>query len=221
MCGRYSITTAPEALARLFGIAGVPPNLPPRYNLAPTQDAPVVRRERDGTRQLVLMRWGLIPGWSRGPDAKYTMINARADTVASKPAYRTSFRERRCLVPADGFYEWQVVGKGKQPMRIVRADRAPFAMAGLWDRWDPRDGTSPVESFTIVTTEANARLRPIHDRMPVILAPDAWDAWLTWPAAEAGALMQSAPEAWLEAYPVSTRVNSARNDDADLLMPAA
>ena len=219
MCGRYSITTAPEALARLFGLSGPLTNLAPRYNLAPTQDAPVVRGDKDGTRRLTMLRWGLIPGWSKGPDAKYTMINARADTVASKPAYRTSFRERRCLVPADGFYEWQVVGKAKQPMRIVRPDRGPFAMAGLWDRWDPRDGTAPVESFTIVTTEANARLRPIHDRMPVILAPDAWSAWLEWPAAEASALMRPAPDSWLEAYAVSTRVNSVKNDDPEVLLP--
>ncbi len=216
MCGRYSITTAPEALARLFGVEGPLPNLPPRYNVAPTQPAPVVRRGVDGL-QLVLLRWGLIPAWSKGPGQRAPLINARADGVADKPAYRDAFRQRRCLVPADGFFEWQAVVGGKRPMRIVRPDRAPFALAGLWERWMPREGSPAVESFAIVTTEANDTLRPIHDRMPVVVAQDDWRAWLHGPAAVALPLMRPAPNDALVAYPVSARVGNVRNDDPDLL----
>ncbi|BBK43595.1 DUF159 family protein [Allostella vacuolata] len=221
MCARYSITTAPEALARLFGSAGPPPNLPPRYNVAPTQKAPVVRAAgagQMGGRRLDLLRWGLIPSWSKGPDARFTMVNARADTVADKPAYRNAFRDRRCLVPVDGFYEWQATVGGKRPMRIVRPDRAPFALAGLWERWAPPGGEAPVESFTIVTTEANDRLRPIHDRMPVLLDPADWGTWLEGPSARAAVLMRPAPDSALVAYPVSARVGNVRNDDPDLLL---
>lgn len=220
MCGRYSITTAPEALARLFGTVGPVPNLPPRYNLAPTQDAPVVRRGRDGLR-LTLVRWGLIPSWSKGPDARFAMINARADTLAAKPAYRNAFRDRRCLVPADGFYEWQVVPGGKQPMRIVRPDRQPFAFAGIWERWSPAPDQPAIDSFAIVTTDANDRLRPIHDRMPVILDPADWGAWIDGPAEAVGHLLRPAPEDALVAYPVSSRVGNVRNDDPELLAEAA
>lgn len=220
MCGRYSITTAPEALARLFGTVGPVPNLPARYNLAPTQDAPVVRRGRDGLR-LTLVRWGLIPSWSKGPDARFAMINARADTLAAKPAYRNAFRDRRCLVPADGFYEWQVVPGGKQPMRIVRPDRQPFAFAGIWERWSPGPDQPAIDSFAIVTTDANDRLRPIHDRMPVILDPADWGAWIDGPAEAVGHLLRPAPEDALVAYPVSSRVGNVRNDDPELLAEAA
>ncbi|BBK30668.1 putative SOS response-associated peptidase YedK [Stella humosa] len=219
MCARYSITTAPEAIARLFRTAGPLPNLPPRYNLAPTQSAPVVRPGGEG-RRLDLLRWGLIPSWSKGPDARFSMINARADTLAVKPAYRNALRERRCLVPADGFYEWQGAGKAKRPMRMVRPDRAPFAFAGLWERWQPADGSPAVESFTIVTTDANDRLRPIHDRMPVILDEADWDRWLAGPADAVTGLLRPAPDAALVAYPVSQRVGNVRNDDPDLLLEA-
>jgi len=220
MCGRYSITTAPEALARLFETEGPLPNFAPRWNVAPTQDAPVVRRE-DGTRRLAMLRWGLIPHWSRGADARYSMINARADTVADKPAYRASVRDRRCLVPADGFYEWTADGKAKQPWRIHMAGDAPFAFAGLWDRWQPRDGGGAIESFTIVTTDANATLRPIHDRMPVVLDPSDWERWLAGELDEALALLRPAPDGLLAAYRVSSRVNTPRNDDAELFRPLA
>lgn len=216
MCGRYSITTAPEAIARLFGTQGPIPNLPARYNLAPTQVAPVVRRAGQGL-QLALLRWGLIPGWSKGPDPRFTMINARADTVAAKPAYRDAFRARRCLVPADGFFEWQATATGKRPMRMARPDGAPFAFAGLWERWVARDGSAAIESFAIVTTEANDALRPIHERMPVLVAPGDWPAWLAGSADAALSLMRPAPCDALIAYPVSPRVGNVRNDDPDLL----
>ena len=218
MCARYSITTAPEALARLFGTVGAVPNMPPRYNVAPTQGAPVVRRGRDGLR-LTLVRWGLIPSWSKGPDARFTMINARADTLAAKPAYRNAFRERRCLVPVDGFYEWQALADGgKQPMRMVRPDRQPFALASLWERWQPGPDQPAVDSFTIVTTDANDRLRPIHDRMPVVLDPADWGPWIEGPAEAVQHLLRPAPDAALVAYPVSARVGNVRNDDPDLLV---
>ena len=140
MCGRYSITSPPEALARLFGPLGPLPNLAPRYNVAPTQDAPVVRLAAAGARRLVMLRWGLVPSWSKGPGAGPLLINARSDTVQAKPSFRDAFRQRRCLVPADGFYEWKVEGREKQPWRVQRADGAPFAFAGLWESWAGSQG---------------------------------------------------------------------------------
>lgn len=220
MCGRFSITSPLDALAQLFGTVGPIPNLPPRYNLAPTQDAPVVRQGRS-VRRLTLLRWGLVPAWSKGPGGRSVMINARADTVTEKPAYRDAFRQRRCLVPADGFFEWQAVVGGKRAMRIARPDGAPFAFAGLWERWMPPGGAPAVDSFAIVTTEANHTLRPIHARMPVVLAPDDWPAWLEGPPAAALPLMRPAPDDALVAHPVSARVGDVRNDDAGLLAPDA
>ena len=158
-------------MRRVFNVTGPLPNVPPRYNIAPTQDAPVVRQTKDADeREMDMLRWGLVPSWSQGPDSGYSMINARAETVATKPAFRSAFRFRRCLVPADGFYEWRKVAGRKQPYRITVKDGEPFAFAGLWEHWTGPDGYV-VQSFTIVVTEANELLRPIHDRMPVILDP--------------------------------------------------
>lgn len=217
MCGRYSITKPAEALQRVFRFEGPCPNLPPRYNVAPTQDAPIVRLAKDrATRELAQLRWGLVPFWSDGPDDRYSMINARAETVRKKPAYRQAFSRRRCLVPADGFYEWKKANGGKQPYRIVPSD-APeglMAFAGLWERWSPNEADGePIESFTIVVTAANEQLAEIHDRMPVVLEPDDWDAWLTSSADDAAALLRPLPADRLEAYPVSKRVNNPSNDD--------
>ncbi len=215
MCGRYSLTAPPEAVGRLFELAGPMPNLEPRYNIAPTQAAPVVGLKPDGeTRGLAMLRWGLVPSWSDGPDSRLSMINARAETVRTKPAFRAAFKARRCLVPADGFYEWQAQGKGrpKQPHRIVRRDGAPFAFAGLWERWQPKDG-EPILSFTIIVTDANELLKPIHERMPVILEPGDHEAWLGAAPEEAEALLRPLAADRLEAYPVSPRVNSPKNDD--------
>ncbi len=220
MCGRYSITTAPEALRRLFQAPGALPNLPARYNLAPTQDAPVVR-QREGERELVMLRWGLVPPWSQGPDSGYSMINARAETVATKPAFRASFRSRRCLVPADGFYEWRKLDGGKQPYRITLKDGAPFAFAGLWEHWTSPEG-DVIQSFTIVVTDANELLRPIHDRMPVILDPADYALWLG-EGQEAGigirSLLKPFPAEAMVAYPVSRRVSNPQNDDAQCVEP--
>jgi len=228
MCGRYSLTTAPEAMRRLFAADGPLPNWPPRYNIAPTQTAPVVRR-RSGPQgnEIALLRWGLVPSWSKGPDPALSMINARAETVATKPAYRAAFRQRRCLVPADGFFEWQTLpGAGgkpaKQPYHFRMKDGAPFAFAGLWEHWQGGDGTR-IESFTIIVTDANELVRPIHDRMPVILDPSSYAQWLEakTPAELLQALLRPFPARAMTAIKVSTHVNNPKNDDAACIEPAA
>ncbi len=208
------MTTPVEAVGRLFDVAERP-NLSPRYNIAPSQQAPVVRADAAGGRTLGLLRWGLIPSWAKEAKIGYRMINARAETVAEKPAFRSAFRHRRCLVPADGFYEWRKQGTVKQPTRITRADGAPFAFAGLWERWRAPDGAL-IDSFTIITTAANELLRPIHERMPVILDPADFGPWL-----EAGGVERLVPytDAKLEAVPVSTRVNSPKHDDPACIAP--
>jgi len=226
MCGRYSLTSPTEAVRRLFDFPERP-NLAVRVNIAPSQEVAAVRLEEgeDGTgRHFVSLRWGLIPSWAKEPGIGNRMINARAETVAEKPSFRSAFRHRRCLVPADGFYEWRREGEIKQPYRIGMKGGAAFAFAGLWESWDGTDDDDAVETFTILTTEANRRLGPIHARMPVILAPDAYDAWL---AAESGSrddalgLLRPFAEAPMAFYRVSTRVNSPRNDDPDCLTPIA
>lgn len=224
MCGRYSLTSPPEAIQRLFRLAPPVPNLAPRYNIAPTQEAPVagLRKNRD-ERGLAMLRWGLVPSWSDGPDSRLSMINARAETVRTKPAFRAAFKARRCLVPADGFYEWQAQGSGKpkQPWRIVRRDDAPFAFAGLWEHWEPKEGAeaAPIDSFAIIVTEANALLEPIHPRMPVIVQPQDHEAWLTGDPEEAEALLRPFPAEALRAFRVSTRVNRPGNDDPACIAP--
>lgn len=173
MCGRYSITTPVEGMRRVFGFPERP-NLEPRYNLAPTQSAPIVRLGEDGRRHLASLRWGLIPSWAKEAAIGSKLINARSETLAEKPSFRGPLKSRRCLVPADGFYEWLKTDAGKQPYRIALADGGVFAFAGLWDRW-ALPGQDAVESFTIITTAANELLSPIHDRMPVMLDPAAYD----------------------------------------------
>jgi putative SOS response-associated peptidase YedK len=221
MCGRYSITTAPEALRRLFKFAGATPNLPPRYNVAPTQDAPVVRlnKARDG-RELAMLRWGLVPYWSKDPKSGAKMINARAETVATKPAFREAFAKRRCLVPADGFFEWKKLATRKQPYYITQKNGEPFAFAGLWEYWRSPAGER-LQTFTVIVGEPNAAVAPIHDRMPVILDARGADLWLD-PAAEPEqlqALLKPAPAENVQLTPVSTRVNDPDNDDADCVTP--
>lgn len=229
MCGRYTLATPVAELSRIFGFSELP-NLAPRYNIAPTQEIAAVRLLRDEERrELVLMRWGLVPYWADDPSIGSRMINARSESVADKPAFRSAFARRRCLVLVDGFYEWQQHGvpKGgkKQPYRIRRRDGQPFAFAGLWESWKgPKGGPEldqPLETATIVTTDANEVLKPLHHRMPVILAPEDYDAWMNpeTPKDAAEALLRPCPEDWLEAYPVSTRVNNVRNEDASLVEP--
>jgi putative SOS response-associated peptidase YedK len=219
MCGRYAITSPLEALIKAFAVKGARPNLQPRYNAAPSQDLPVVRAGREG-REITLMHWGLVPSWSKGPDSRYSMINARAETVASKPAYRGPFRRRRCLIPANGFYEWKKTADGKQPYFIALATGEAFAFAGLWDHWTGAQGDE-ITSFAIIVTAANDCVRPIHDRMPVILGPDDHEAWL----GERGApsrtklaiMLRPYPAELMRAYPVSRDVNSPANDSPELL----
>lgn len=220
MCGRYTLTHTVAELGRIFDFEERP-NLPPRYNIAPTQPVTAVRR-RDGGRELALLRWGLVPFWAETPDGP-PLINARAESVTAKPSFRHAMRARRCLLPADGFYEWEKrAGGAKQPYRIVRPDRGVFAFAGLWESWKPGDGSGgPLETATIVTTSANASLAFLHDRMPVVLDPSDWDAWLDprIPPEDVAALLRPCPDDRLEAYPVDRRVNNVRNDDEGCIAP--
>ena len=217
MCGRFTLRTPAHRLAEAFGVRELP-NLRPRYNIAPSQDVVAIRRAADG-RELVSLRWGLIPFWAKEAAIGNRMINARAETAAGKPAFRAAFRRRRCLVAADGFYEWQKTDGGpKQPYFIRLADDAPFAIAGLWERWSAPDGEA-VESCTLLTTGANDLLRPIHDRMPVILAPAAYDAWLDAEAPSAEALLRPYPAGEMTAYAIGRLVNDPRTDAAACIAP--
>ena len=216
MCGRYTAAMSWSELVDLYEITetGIPLNVAPRYNVAPTQTVPIVRSVPNG-RELAMVRWGLVPSWSKGPDSRYSMINARAETVTEKPSFRTPFRRRRCLVPADGFYEWKKANGAKQPYRIALNEGRPFAFAGLWDSWESADETA-IESCTIIVTDANELVRPIHDRMPVILDPGNHVRWLDvegTPADEAAEMLRSYPSERMTAYPVSRMVNSPKNDD--------
>jgi putative SOS response-associated peptidase YedK len=217
MCGRFALFSDPFSLAKRFG-AETPSELHPRYNIAPTQSIPIVREESDA-RRFALARWGLIPHWAKDTKIGYSTINARAETVAEKPAFRNAFRHRRCLIPADGFYEWQVIpdSKIKQPWFIVLRDREPMAFAGLCEKWRSPEGDD-VESCSIIVTDANELMRPIHDRMPVILAPGDWDAWLEAETKDAGGLqglLKPYPAEDMAAWPVSTRINNPRNDSVE------
>lgn len=223
MCGRYTLSSSGDELALLFDLPELP-LLPPRYNLAPTQAAAVVRvLEPGGPHRLDLLKWGLIPYWAKEASIGNRMINARAEGVAEKPAYRFSFKKKRCLVAADGFYEWKKEGKAKQPYLIRRQDRKPFAFAGLWSTWrDPEHGGETVETFTILTTSPNDLMRPLHDRMPVILGKENFDLWLD-PKMEDAEKLQPLllPHAadGFEAFPVSRAVNSPANEFAGCIEP--
>lgn len=223
MCGRFALYSDPLTLARRFGI-DTPPQLQPRYNVAPSQSIPIVREEESGKRCFALVRWGLIPYWAKDTNIGYSTINARAETVAAKPAFRAAFRSRRCLIPADGFYEWQVRPgtKTKQPWYIALRDRKPMAFAGLWERWRSPQGEA-LESCTIIVTAANELMRPIHERMPVILAPGDWNVWLQ-PADDKNAqrqqkLLQPYPADDMAAWPVGTQVNNPRHDAISCITP--
>lgn len=222
MCGRYAITSPPEAIARLFSLGGPLLNLRPRFNAAPGQDLPIIRRESRGARELTLARWGLIPSWSKGPDSRFSMINARSDTVAAKPAYRGPFRHKRCLVPADGYFEWRALGREKQPYYISHK-RGLMAFAGLWDCWTSPAGDEVV-SFTVIVTDTVPAIAHIHPRMPLILPPERFASWLgegenSIPAKELeGLLAGSEGEADLQFWPVSKDVNSPANDIPDVLL---
>jgi putative SOS response-associated peptidase YedK len=225
MCGRYVIISTPEAIRALFGYAELP-NFPPRYNVAPTQPIPVVRLV-DGKRSFALMRWGLWPSWVKDPKAFSLLINARGESVLDKVAFRNAMRRRRCLIPTDGFYEWQP-GMPKRPY-FVRAKRGadgaapPLAFAGLWETWTGPNGEE-VDTAAIITTAANRTLAAIHGRMPVFVAQEAFDLWLDCAnvdAEVAAALIAPAPDALLEVYEVSNAVNRVVNDAAALIAPVS
>lgn len=218
MCGRYMLTSPVDALRQLFRFEQRP-NLMPRYNIAPTQDVPIVRLTRDAAaRELLMVRWGLVPYWADDLKGSARLINARCESVERIRPFREAYQRRRCLVPADGFFEWRKEGKARQPFLFRRKDRAPFAFAGLWERWrEPADG-SVVRSCTIITCPPNAVVAPLHDRMPVILAEGDHDRWLD-PASDAHGLLAPCPAAWLESMAVNPRVNSPKYDDPDCIQP--
>jgi putative SOS response-associated peptidase YedK len=213
MCGRYAFYSPAESVKRIFRLEAVP-ELEPRYNIAPTHDVPAVRLGQGGHREFAMLRWGLVPRWAKSRSIGNRMINARAETVAEKSAYRDAFKRRRCLVLANGWYEWQAAPGGKQPWFIRRKDGRQFAFAGLWETFQDPAGED-LESCTIVTTDAAESIRAIHDRMPVVLDEDGWERWLD-PVSDAQALLTPYPGD-LEAWRVSTRINTPRNQGPDLI----
>ena len=222
MCGRFTQTASPQVIAKQFAITN-PPLFTPRYNIAPSQPIAAIRIDPTTTRTLVMLRWGLIPSWAKDPKIGYQCINAKAETVAEKPSFRSAFKKRRCLVVATGFYEWQVRGRIKQPMWIGLKNKEPFAFAGLWEHWQPTVG-EPLETCTIITTEPNELMTPIHNRMPVILAPASYDQWLDPYFQEVDSLktiLRPYPSEELTAYPVSTLVNSPSHDIPQCLEPVS
>lgn len=222
MCGRFTLTISPEQLQQAIPGLNVPSEMAPRYNIAPSQPVAVV--PNDGQRRLDYYIWGLIPSWAKDPAIGNRMINARAETLAEKPSFRAAFRRRRCLIPADGFYEWQQTPgqKAKTPFYIRLKSGEPFAFAGLWENWNAPDG-SQVLSCAIITTAPNALMEPIHNRMPVILPPAAYDRWLESDEQNPAALqnlLQPFPAQAMIAYPVSSLVNRPENDVAACIQPA-
>jgi putative SOS response-associated peptidase YedK len=212
MCGRFAFYSPSEATAALFGASGSL-KVKPRYNIAPTQDIAAICLDEDGGRKLKSLRWGLVPSWAKDPAIGNRMINARAETVAEKPSFRAAYRRRRCLVLADGFYEWHKEGSGKTPYFISRSDGSPFAFAGLWEHWQGRESDETLYSATLITTAANEFMAPLHDRMPIILDPARADVWM----AGGDDFVQSAtPD--LRAWPVGREVNNPRNEGVNLIV---
>jgi putative SOS response-associated peptidase YedK len=219
MCGRFVITSPPEALRRIFGYAEQP-NFPPRHNIAPTQPIPVVILD-NGARHFRLMRWGLVPAWVKDSRKITLMINARSETVRDKPAFKNAMKRRRCLIPADGYYEWQAGGDRKRPFFIHRHDGGPFGFAALAETWTGPNGEE-LDTVAIVTAPAGADLATLHHRVPVTMAPADYERWLDCRANdvdEVMALLRPPAEGEFAWHEVSTRVNSAANDDSQLLLP--
>jgi putative SOS response-associated peptidase YedK len=221
MCGRFVITSSPEALRRLFGYADQP-NMPARYNIAPTQPVPVVFAER-GARRFMLMRWGFLPSWVKDPRKFGLVINARAESVIEKPAFKNAIRRRRCLIPADGYYEWHDFGGRKRPLFVYPANGGPIAFAALWETWTGPNGEE-VDTVAIVTTAASRDLAAFHPRMPVTIAPDAFKFWLDCDNVEAIAatsMLIAPPVGTFAWHEVSTAVNRVANDDSRLIEPVS
>ena len=222
MCGRYVLKAALPEIARMLGM-DVDLVLEPSYNIAPSRSVPVCRMEASGEKQLALMHWGLIPPWAKKSEPGYRLINARAETVAEKPTFRSALQHRRCLIPADGYYEWKSMQGRKQPYYFHMRDGDPFCFAGLWERWQPTEG-APVESCAIITTGANALGSEIHHRMPVILPRPEYAGWLapgTTAPAQVLPLLRPFPPDAMRVYPVSTLVNNARVDEPRCITPLA
>ncbi len=222
MCGRFAFYSPAEAITQLFGVDN-PPAIEPRYNIAPTQFVPIVRADETGKRSIGMLRWGLVPFWAKDKAIGNRMINARAETLTEKPAYKDPFKKRRCIVPANGFYEWKKQGSIKQPYFIGRGGDEPFGMAGLWACWRDKDNEDEtLETFTVVTTTPNEAIEPYHNRMPVVLAPDSFAAWLAPDNHDVDALQQllvAPPSEGFTIWPVSRLVNNARNETPELIEP--
>lgn len=229
MCGRFTLTTPVERLAEQFELAGELPEVTPSYNIAPAQQIAAVAANAEGERKLRELHWGLVPRWSKAPEIGSRMINARAEALAEKNSFKSAFKKRRCLILADGFYEWRRPGEGesgpKQPYYIKLETGTPYAFAGLWESWEGEDGEGnkrTIHSTTIITTEANELVGEIHHRMPVILPPESYARWLDTSIQapeELMPLLAPYPSAQMEAYPVSTHVNRLANDDPGCVEP--
>jgi putative SOS response-associated peptidase YedK len=217
MCGRFAFYSPSEATAALFGVESAAA-VEPRHNIAPTQFIAAVRRDQETTNELVMLRWGLVPSWAKDPSIGNRMINARAETVAEKPSFRTAYRKRRCLILADGFYEWHTENGVKIPYYISLANGDPFAFAGLWEHWHSKESEESLQTTTIITTAANEYLSKLHHRMPIVLEPDTASRWLDGDMNLLDELTANAPQ--FRAWPVDRLVNNARNESPDLINPA-
>ncbi len=220
MCSRYSLTSPPEAVRAYFGVM-TPLDFPPRYNIAPTQPVAIVRVGLTGVRELALVRWGLIPSWAKDPTRLSTLINARSETAADKPSFRGAMRHRRCLVPADAFYEWTGKAGAKRPHMIRPRDGGPIGLAGIWEHWLGADG-SEIETMAILTVDANSDVAVLHDRMPAVVPPELFESWLDMravPADTATRMLAPAPPGALEVIEVSGKLNDWRNDGPQVQEP--
>jgi putative SOS response-associated peptidase YedK len=226
MCGRYTLTPAIDELLAALGLADAVTGLTPRYNIAPTQPIPALRLDKAGALTLEFFRWGLVPFWAKDPAIGNRMINARGETVAEKPSFRAAFRDRRCLILADGWYEWKKTAAGKQPTRIQLKSGEAFAFAGIWEQWRPKEESDPtwseeIRSCAIITSEPCESIRAIHHRMPVVLKRERWDDWLVPGATPEDLLAMVGPYGGddLVHHPVSTIVNSPANDVEQCVLP--
>ena len=217
MCGRFAFYSPAEAAAALFGISASF-DIEPRYNIAPTQYVAAIRNGADEEREVVMLRWGLVPFWAKDPSIGNRMINARAETVAEKPSYRSAYKHRRCLVLADGFYEWQREGTSKTPYFISLASGEPFALAGLWEQWTDKNSGESLQTMTLITADANEFMTPLHHRMPVVLEAGTATDWLAGSQDLLDDVAAITPP--LRAWPVDRRVNNARNEGDELIQPA-
>lgn len=217
MCGRYTLAAGPKYIADYFKVDGPMPEFKPSWNITPGGDIPVICQAPEDGRTCSLMHWGLIPHWAKEPDSKYKMINAKAETLSQRPAYRDAYKHRRCIIPANGFYEWHTTAQGKQPYYIHRRDDGLLAFAGLWEYWEKEH---IINSCTIITTTANSSIQSIHDRMPVIISPENFDTWLDPHNTETNNLsdlLAPCDNKLLEPYRISTAVNNPAHDKPELL----